>query len=68
MSKGTWLRIEGKAIHDNRRDARQAMMDENASVLSNMYTVDDNLMEVLYLEDVTATFYSYTSEPRIIKF
>ncbi len=68
MSKGTWLRIEGKAIHDNRRDARQAMMDENASVLSNMYTVDDNLMEVLYLEDVTATFYSYTLEPRIIKF
>lgn len=68
MSKGTWLRIEGKAIHDNRRDARQAMMDENTSVLSNMYTVDDNLMEVLYLEDVTATFYSFTSEPRIIKF
>ncbi len=68
MSKGTWLRIEGKAIHDNRRDARQAMMDENTSVLSNMYTVDDNLMEVLYLEDVTATFYSFTSEPRIIRF
>lgn len=68
MSKGTWLRIEGKAIHDNRRDARQAMMDENTSVLSNMYTVDDNLMEVLYLEDVTATFYSFISEPRIIKF
>ncbi|BAK99246.1 hypothetical protein OBV_20480 [Oscillibacter valericigenes Sjm18-20] len=68
MNKGTWLRIAGKAIHDDRRQARQAMMDANSAVLSSMYAVDDNLMEVLYLEDVTATFYSFTSEPRTVKF
>lgn len=68
MSKGTWLRVEAKAIHDDRRQARQAMMDANTAVLSKMYTVDDNLMEVLYLEDATATFYSFTSEPTTVKF
>jgi uncharacterized pyridoxamine 5'-phosphate oxidase family protein len=68
MSKGTWIRIEGKAIHDSRREARVAMMDDNKASLSSMYTVDDNLMEVLYLEDATATIYSFTGEPKVINF
>ncbi len=68
MSKGAWLRVEGKGIHDDRREARQAMMDANTSVLSSMYTVDDNLMEVMYLKDATATFYSFSSEPRMVSF
>lgn len=68
MSKGTWLRVEARAIQDDRRQARQAMMDANAAVLSKMYTVDDNLMEVLYLENATVTFYSFTSEPTMVKF
>lgn len=68
MSKdGTWIRIEGKAIHDDRRDARVKMLDEN-EVLRNMYSVNDNLMEVLYLQDATATIYSFTSAPEVIKF
>lgn len=68
MSKdSTWIRIEGNAIHDDRRDARVKMLDEN-EVLRNMYSVDDNLMEVLYLQDATATIYSFTSAPEVIKF
>ncbi len=66
MSNGTWIRVEGKAIHDTRREARVAMMDHNKAALSSMYTVDDNLMEVLYLEDVMATIYSFGSEPKVI--
>lgn len=64
---GTWLRIEAKVIHDKRREARVQMMNEN-QVLSRMYTVDDDLMEVLYLQDATATIYSFTDEPKVIKF
>lgn len=68
MSKdGTWIRIEGKLIHDTRRDARVQMMNQN-EVLSKIYSVDDNLMEVLYLQDATATIYSFTSAPEVIKF
>ena len=68
MSKGTWIRIEGKAIHDSRREARVAMMDDNKASLSSMYTVDDTLMEVLYLEDATATIYSFTGDAKVINF
>ncbi|KIR03752.1 pyridoxamine 5'-phosphate oxidase-related, FMN-binding protein [Lachnospiraceae bacterium TWA4] len=66
MSKGKWIRVTGVAKHDDRREARVAMMDANKAALSKMYTVDDNLMEVLYLEDVTATIYSFTEEPKVI--
>ena len=68
MQKGTWIRIEAEAAHDSRREARVAMMDANKASLSSMYTVDDNLMEVLYLKNATATIYSFTAEPRIITF
>ena len=43
MHKGTWIRVEGEVIEDTRREARVAMMDDNATALSSMYTVDDNL-------------------------
>jgi len=67
MNKNTWIRIEGKAILDNRREARVAMMEDNEAVLSRMYNVDDNLMAVLYLEDAVATISSFTEEPKVIK-
>lgn len=68
MTKGTWIRLEAEAIHDDRREARVAMMDDNKAALSNMYTVDDNLMEVLYLQNATATISSFTEEPKVITF
>ncbi len=68
MYKGKWIRVTGNAIHDSRREARVAMMDANTAALSSMYTVDDNLMEVLYIENGTATIYSFTEEPKTILF
>ncbi|MBN7773353.1 pyridoxamine 5'-phosphate oxidase family protein [Clostridium aminobutyricum] len=65
--ENSWIRIEAKVIPDNRREAREQMLEQN-SILSGMYTVDDGLMEVLYLEDATATFYSFTGQPEVIKF
>ncbi len=67
MHKGKWIRVSGNAIHDDRREARVAMMDANKAALSSMYTVDDNLMEVLYIENGTATIYSFTEEPKTIQ-
>lgn len=68
MHKGTWIRVQAEAVHDSRREARVAMMEDNKASLSSMYTVDDNLMEVLYLKNATATIYSFTSEPKVITF
>lgn len=67
MNKGTWIRVKGEAIHDARREAKVAMMDANTAALKSMYSVDDNLMEVLYLQNATATIYSFTAEPKIVK-
>ena len=44
------------------------MMEENKAALSKLYTVDDNRMEVLYLQDAAATIYSFTDAPRVVKF
>jgi uncharacterized pyridoxamine 5'-phosphate oxidase family protein len=66
-NKDTWIRIEAEAVHDPRREARVAMLEDNA-VLSNMYNADDNLMEVFYLKNATATIASFTSEPKVITF
>lgn len=67
MNKGTWIRLEGKAVHDDRLAAREKMLAENKA-LSGMYSADDGVMEVLYIEDATATIYSFKNEPVVIKF
>ena len=68
MAHGKWIRLEAEAIHDARREARVAMMEDNTAALGSMYTVDDNLMEVLYLQNATATICSFTAEPEVIQF
>lgn len=66
MDKGTWIRVKAKAIQDDRLEAREAMLKEYGNVLGKMYSANDHLMEVLYLEDVTATIYSMKDAPRVI--
>lgn len=62
-----WLRVEAKAFPDDRNEAREAMLSANPS-LSNMYKLDDGIFEVLYLQDATATFSSFGSEPKVVQF
>lgn len=64
---GKWLRVCGKLIEDDRLQARQSMLDAYPD-LQKMYSADDGNTEVLYFEDATATFYSFTTEPKTIKF
>ncbi len=55
----TWIRVTGKAVPDHRREARVAFL-ELLPGIKRMYTPDDNLFEVFYLEDVItelATFH-----------
>jgi uncharacterized pyridoxamine 5'-phosphate oxidase family protein len=63
----TWIRISATVVRDARIEARQHMLDENPG-LKKMYAADDGNCEVLYLKDATATFYSFTTKPRVIKF
>lgn len=62
-----WLRVSGKLIRDDRVEAKEHMLDNHPS-LKAMYSATDDNTEVLYFEEATATFSSFTSEPKVIKF
>ena len=49
---GTWLRISGELVRDDRDEARAAMLEANPG-LGMMYHVGDGIFEVLYLTTVT---------------
>ena len=64
---GKWLRISGKLIPDDRREAKKHMLDAYPS-LRGMYSEDDDNTIVLYFEDATAVFSSFTEPPKTVKF
>lgn len=64
---GKWLRVSGKLVRDDRVEAKKHMLD-NYPELCSMYSPEDDNTEVLYFEDATAIFYSFTEEPKVIKF
>ena len=65
--KGTWLRVAGTLVEDDRREARESMLEAYPG-LKNMYSADDGNTQVLYFKDATATFSSFSGEPEVIKF
>lgn len=62
-----WLRVVADAVQDDRIEARAAVLDEYPE-LQSLYAADDGNCEVLYLENVEATFSSFTEEPKTIAF
>lgn len=64
---GTWLRVSGKLVRDDRVEAKKHMLDNYPS-LQKMYSSEDANTEVLYFENATATFYSFSDEIKEVKF
>lgn len=64
---GEWLRLCGELVEDDRREARQSMLDAYPS-LQAMYSADDGNTVVYYFKDATATFSSFTHAPEVEKF
>ena len=61
------LRISGKLINDDRREVKVAMLEKNPG-LKAMYDADDGNTQVLYMQDCTATFSSFTEAPETVTF
>ncbi len=68
MAGGKWIRLSGELVRDDRREARVAMLAANEASLGKLYTVDDGIMEVFYFKNATATFYSFSEEPKSVSF
>ncbi|MDR1798661.1 MAG: pyridoxamine 5'-phosphate oxidase family protein [Bifidobacteriaceae bacterium] len=63
----TWLRVAATVVPDDRIEA-QAYVLSHYPELAGMYQPGDGNTLVLYLKDATATFYSFTDEPRVVTF
>ena len=64
---GTWLRVAGELVEDDRVEARKSMLDAYPS-LRKMYDENDGNTQVFYFKNATATFYSFTAAPETVEF
>jgi uncharacterized pyridoxamine 5'-phosphate oxidase family protein len=64
---GTWIRIAATAVNDESIEVKAALL-EAYPMLKDRYAADDANMQVLYLRDAIATFFSFEGEPRSVNF
>lgn len=64
---GTWLRLAGELVEDDRVEARKSMLDAYPD-LRAMYDENDGNTQVLYFKNATATFSSFTATPEVVEF
>lgn len=61
---GTWLRLAGELVEDDRLEAKKAMLDAYPS-LRGMYDENDGNTAVFYFQNATATFSSFSAAPEV---
>ena len=62
-----WIRVAGEVVRDDRVEPKKHMLESYPN-LQALYRADDDNTEVLYLKNATATIYSFTEEPKVVKF
>lgn len=62
-----WIRVCAEAVYDERIEPQESMLDAYPN-LKAMYQPGDGNTAVYYLKNATATFCSFTEEPRTVKF
>jgi uncharacterized pyridoxamine 5'-phosphate oxidase family protein len=63
----TWVRVAAALVEDNRAEAQESLLNAYPFLRGN-YAVNDGNNVVYYLSDATATFSSFSGEPRVVKF
>ena len=64
---GTWIRIAGELVEDDRSEARKAMLDAYPN-LRQRYHEDDGNTQVLYMKNASAVISSFGAAPVVIEF
>ena len=64
---GTWLRVSGELVNDDSIEAKTSMLDAYPQ-LKGMYSAEDENTQVLYFQNATATFSSFTAAPETFTF
>ena len=64
---GSWIRLEADAVQDDRREAREALLNDYPH-LRGMYDEDDGNCEAVKLVNVKASFCGFGVETRVVEF
>ena len=64
---GTWIRIAGELVEDDRFEARKSMLDAYPN-LRDMYDENDGNTQVFYMKNAIATISTFVGEPVVIEF
>ena len=64
---GTWIRVAGELIEDDRVEAKKSMLDAYPN-LRSMYDEKDGNTQVFYFKNAIATFCSFGSVPETVEF
>ena len=64
---GTWLRLSGELVEDDRAEARKSMLDAYPE-LRSMYDENDGNTQVFFFKNAAATFSSFAAAPETITF
>lgn len=62
MVKSGFIRVSAKAVFENNKEVKTAMLEENKS-LTQLYSEDDNIFKVYYLSEMEAFLYSKGQAP-----
>ena len=65
--KDYWLRVTAEVVDDDRLEPKQHLLAQYPAVQVR-YKADDGNTQVLYLKNATATFYSFRSAPKTVRF
>lgn len=60
-----WMRLSGKAVFCTTKEAKAQAL-EVMPMLKHMYSADDTIFEVFYLENAVANFYSMKGDFRTV--
>ncbi|BBB91951.1 MAG TPA: pyridoxamine 5'-phosphate oxidase family protein [Methylomusa anaerophila] len=62
---GRWVRLSGKAVFCTTKEAKAKAL-ELVPMLKGMYSVEDTIFEIFYLENAVANFFSMSGEHKTI--
>lgn len=63
-----YFRIYAELVEDDRREARQKMVDDNVELCKGKYSADDPDTAVFYLKNATLKQLEHGKEPIVIEF
>jgi uncharacterized pyridoxamine 5'-phosphate oxidase family protein len=66
-SGAEWMRLSGTLVNDETLAVKEEFLNRNEE-LKSMYRADDDNMAVLYIQDATARFCSFSAPERKVTF